>query len=133
MLSIDSRLVLPNLSNAFKIVRILIGCFAFLSQVNLVLDVEKVLKALESTIGKNLVSKKLKETVPLNQYNERKGFWYGWYVVPISEEDIKTALKPKKVILRVSLDHICLCFPKEEIFERKFIFIFSPVLVKFPM
>ena len=53
--------------------------------------------------------------------------------MPISEEDIKTALKPRKVILRVSLDNICLCFPKEEIFERKFIFIFSLVLVRFPM
>ena len=94
------------------------------------MDVEK---ALESRIRKILLPKELKETVPLNQYNELKGLWYGWYGVPISEEDIKTALKPKKVILRVSLNHICLCFPKEEIFERKFIFIFSPVLVKFPM
>jgi len=94
------------------------------------LDVEKALK---STFRECLLPKDLKETVPLNQDNELKGLWYGWYGVPISEEDIKTALKPKKVILRVSLDHICLCFPKEEIFERKFIFNFSLVLVRFPM
>ena len=70
---------------------------------------------------------------PPNQCNVLKDLWYGWYGVPISEEDIKTALKPKKVILRVSLDHIRLCFPKEERFEGKFIFIFSLVLVRYPM
>ena len=85
--------------------------FAFLSQVNLAMDVEK---ALPRKIRKRLLPDK--ETVRPNQYSGLKGLWYG---VPISAEDIKTALKPKKVILRVSLDHIHLCFPKEEKFEPK--------------
>ena len=97
------------------------------------MDIEK---ALPTERRKKFLPKDLKETVRLNQYNELKSLWYGWYGLPISEEDIKTALKPKKVILRVSLDHICLCFPKEERFEQKilkFIFIFSFVLVRYPM
>ena len=85
--------------------------FAFLSQVNLAMDVEK---ALPRKIRKRLLPDK--ETVRPNQYSGLKGLWYG---VPISAEDIKTALKPKKVILRVSYDYTRLCFPKEVKFEPK--------------
>ena len=56
------------------------------------------------------------EKVKPNQYSALKGLWYE---VPISAEDIKTALKPKKVILRVLLDHIRLCFLKEGKFKPK--------------
>ena len=51
-----------------------------------------------------------------NQYSGLKGLWYG---VPISAEDIKTALKPNKVISRVLLDCIRLCFLKEGKFKPK--------------
>ncbi|KAK2558065.1 Transient receptor potential cation channel subfamily A member 1-like protein [Acropora cervicornis] len=60
---------------------------AFL-EVNLAMDVEK---ALPRKIRKRLLPDK--ETVRPNQYSGLKGLWYG---VPISAEDIKTALKPKK-------------------------------------
>ena len=75
------------------------------------MDVEK---ALPRKIRKRLLPDK--ETVRPNQYSGLKGLWYG---VPISAEDIKTALKPKKVILRVSYDYTRLCFPKEGKFEPK--------------
>ena len=75
------------------------------------MDVEKVLPR---EIRKRLLP--YKETVRPNQYSALKGLWYG---VPISAEDIKTALKPKKVILRVVLDHIRLCFLKEGKFKPK--------------
>ncbi|XP_067049296.1 transient receptor potential cation channel subfamily A member 1 homolog isoform X2 [Acropora muricata] len=74
---------------------------AFLEQqamvVNLVMDVER---ALPRKIREESLPKELKKTFPHqyngHQYNRTKGLWYRWYGVPISEEDIKTALKPKK-------------------------------------
>ena len=75
------------------------------------MDIEK---ALPKDIRKRLLPDK--ETVRPNQYGGLEGLWYG---APISAEDIKAALKPKKVILRVSLDYIRLCFPEEEKFEPK--------------
>jgi len=59
--------------------------------VDLAMDVEK---ALPRKIRKLLLPDK--ETVRPNQYSGLKGLWYG---VPISAEDIKTALKPKKTPL----------------------------------
>ena len=73
----------------------------------------------EKALPRETRKKLLPKMVGLNRYNGPKDLWYG---VPMSEEDIKNARKPKKVILRVSLDHIRLCFPKEERFEGKFIF-----------
>ena len=75
------------------------------------MDVEK---ALPRKIRKRLQLKEVK--VKPNQYSGFKGLWYG---VPISAVDIKTALKPKKVILRVLLDHIRLFFLKEGKFKPK--------------
>ena len=56
------------------------------------------------------------ETVRPNKNPGLRSLCYG---LPISAGDIKTALKSKKVILRVSLDHIRLCFLKEGKFEPK--------------
>ena len=75
------------------------------------MDVEK---ALPRIFRKLFQVKEVK--VKPNQYSGLKGVWYG---VPISAEDIKTALKARKVILRVLLDHIRLCFLKEGKFKPK--------------
>ena len=75
------------------------------------MDIEKALPK-----GKRKQWLPVKETVRPNQYGRLEGLWYG---APISAKDIKAALKPKKVILRVSLDYIRLCFPEEEKFEPK--------------